>query len=112
MPSVFKPLNQFGIFLNGVFAQANKYGVRLSEQSIGKMIKRMMIAVGITDKKITAHSTRHYAATTAIKSGIDIREVAAMLRHTSIVVTSVYLHDLSLQTRRAELAVADVLFCA
>ncbi len=92
--------------------QANKYGVRYSEQSVGKMIKATMKAAGIVDKKITAHSTRHYAATTAIKAGIDIREVGAMLRHTSIVVTSVYLHDLSLQTRRAELAVANALFCA
>ena len=92
--------------------KANTYGVRYSEQSIGKMIKAAMLAAGIVDKKITAHSTRHYAATTAIKAGIDIREVAAMLRHTSIVITSVYLHDLSLQTRRAELAVANKLFCA
>lgn len=90
----------------------SKYGNRYSEQSVGKMIKRTLKSVGIDDKKITAHSTRHYAATTAIKAGIDIREVGAMLRHSSIVVTSVYLHDLSVQTRRAELAVADALFCA
>ena len=89
---------------------ANSYGVRLSEQSIGKLIKRMMIQVGIKDKKITAHSCRHFAATTAIKAGVDVREVSAMLRHTSIVITSTYLHDLSLETRRAELTVADALF--
>lgn len=35
-----------------------------------------------------------------------------MLRHSSLVVTSTYLHDLDLKRRRAELAVADVLFCA
>ena len=92
--------------------QKNSYGNRLSEQSIGKMIKRMMKSVGINDKKITAHSTRHYAATTAIKAGCDIREVSAMLRHTSLVVTAVYLHDLSVRTRRAELAVANSLFGA
>ena len=91
---------------------ANSYGRRLSEQSVGKLIKAYMKAAGISDKKITAHSTRHFAATTAIKAGIDIREVSAMLRHTSVVVTSTYLHDLSLETRRAELAVADALFCA
>ena len=91
---------------------ANSYGRRLSEQSVGKMIKAAMKHVGINDKKITAHSTRHYAATCAIRSGIDIREISAMLRHTSIVVTSVYLHDLSVATRRAELAVANTLFCA
>ena len=90
----------------------NSYGVRLSEQSIGKLIKSYMRIAGINDARITAHSTRHYAATTAIKSGCDIREVTAFLRHTSVVVTSTYLHDISLETRRAELAVADSLFGA
>lgn len=88
----------------------SKYGDRYSEQSVGKMIKARMKAVGIDDKKITAHSTRHFAATTAIQAGVDIREVGAMLRHSSIVVTSTYLHDLSVASRRAEMAVADSLF--
>lgn len=97
---------------HNVLWKGNSYGRRLSEQSIGKLIKRYMLKVGIKDKKISAHSCRHFAATTAIKSGVDIREVSAMLRHTSIVITATYLHDLSLETRRAELTVADVLFCA
>lgn len=92
--------------------QKNSYGVRLSEQSIGKMIKRYMKSVGIDDRKITAHSTRHFAATCAIKAGVDMREISAMLRHSSLTVTAVYLHDLSVKTRRAELAVADSLFGA
>ena len=90
--------------------EKNSFGNRLSEQSVGKMIKAAMKRVGINDKKITAHSTRHYAATCAIRNGIDIREIGAMLRHSSIVVTSVYLHDLSVETRRAELSVANTLF--
>lgn len=88
----------------------NRYGNRLSEQSVGKMIKRQMKSVGIDDKKITAHSCRHFCATTAIKNGVDLREVSAMLRHTSINVTCVYLHDISIETRRAESSVADSLF--
>lgn len=88
----------------------NKYGSRLSAQSVGKLIKRHMLAADIKDKQITAHSTRHFAATTAIKAGVELREVSAMLRHTSVVITSTYLHDLSEETRRAELAVADSLF--
>lgn len=88
----------------------SKYGVCLSAQSIGKMIKARMKSVGIDDKKLSAHSTRHFSATCAIKAGVDIREVAAMLRHTSIVVTSTYLHDLSVESRRAEMVVADSLF--
>lgn len=103
---------------------ANSYGRRLSEQSVGKIIRSYMIKAGIVkpaQKKedgkvkrspISAHSTRHYAATCAIRSGIDIRDVSAMLRHTSIVVTSTYLHDISLETRKAELSVASALFNA
>lgn len=101
--------------------QKNSYGKRLSEQSVGKMIRAAMISAGIVkiakdkngEKKrspISAHSTRHYAATCAIKSGADMREVSQMLRHTSIVVTAVYLHDISIETRRAEMAVANKLF--
>lgn len=90
--------------------QKNRYGNRLSEQSIGKMIKRQMKSVGIDDKKITAHSCRHFAATTAIKAGVDVREVSAMLRHSSLNVTAIYLHDLSVETRRAEMSVAESLF--
>lgn len=105
----------------------NSYGRRLSEQSIGKMIRRRMIEVGIvkpavrdaatgkvkrTRSPISAHSCRHYAATRAIKNGCDLREVGDMLRHTSLDVTLRYLHDLSEETRRAELSVADSLFGA
>lgn len=95
----------------------SKFGNRYSAQSIQKMIKGLMLKVGIRskdkkkdNKRITAHSCRHYAATTAIESGVDIREVSEMLRHTSVNITAVYLHDLSAKTRRAELAVSNKLF--
>lgn len=91
-------------------ARNSSNGKRLSAQSVGKMIKARMKAIGINSKAITAHSTRHFAATCAIKAGVDLREVSAMLRHSSINVTMTYLHDISLETRRAEVAVADSLF--
>ena len=100
----------------------NTYGKRLSEQSVQKIIKAAMIAAKIRhkdadkDKKfkrvITPHSCRHYAATTAIQSGVDVREISAMLRHSSLNVTAIYLNDLSVKTRRAELRVAAALFVA
>lgn len=85
-------------------------GRRLSAQSTGKMIKARMVALGINSKKLTAHSTRHYAATCAIKAGIDLRDVSSMLRHHSITTTMTYLHDISRENRKAEMAVADSLF--
>lgn len=88
-------------------------GRRLSAQSVGKMIKARLKKIGVDNKKITAHSTRHFAATQAIQNGIDLREVSQMLRHSSLNITSCYIHDISLQNRRAELSVAESLFgCA
>lgn len=86
-----------------------KYGERLSAQSVGKILKLRMKLAGIDDRQITAHSTRHYAATCAIKAGVDIREVSQMLRHSSINVTMTYLHDISVETRRAEKLIAATL---
>lgn len=58
----------------------SKYGCRYSAQSVGKMIKATMVSVGIKSKNISAHLTRHYVATMAIKQGVDLREVSEMLR--------------------------------
>lgn len=95
---------------NNVKWTANSYGRRLSEQSVGKMIKRMMLSVGICDRKVTAHSTRHFAITQALRNGCDLREVSQMARHASLSITMIYAHDISLENRKAELSLADVLF--
>ena len=86
-------------------------GERLSVQSVQKMIRRRMKTIGVYAKGvISPHSTRHFCATQAIRAGVDIREVSAMLRHSNLTVTTVYLHDLSVETRTAEMRVADSLF--
>lgn len=89
--------------------QKNSYGSRLSEQSISKLIAKYMKRAGVKSSKVTAHSTRHYAAVQAIRNGVDLREVSAMLRHTSLNTTLIYLDDIKLESRRAELSVASSL---
>ena len=88
----------------------SKYGNRLSAQSVGKLIARYMKLSGIKTKANSAHSTRHYAAETALNAGIDIREVQSMLRHRSLNTTLIYISDMAVKKRRAELAIADSLF--
>ena len=95
---------------NNKMWKKNRYGSRLSEQSIGKLIAKYMKLAGVKSKNISAHSTRHYAAQTAIESGVDIRECKSMLRHNSLNTTLIYLEDIALKKRRAELAVAASLF--
>ena len=88
----------------------SRYGVRLSAQSVGKTIARYMKLAGIKTKFNSAHSTRHFAAETALNAGINIREVQSMLRHRSLNTTLIYISDLAVKQRRAELAIADSLF--
>ena len=82
--------------------------VRLSAAGIGKLMKRYLIVAGLG--KFSAHATRHFAATQALKNGVDIREVSEMLRHSSLSVTMIYAHDLSIEARRAENEISRMLF--
>ena len=97
---------------NNTAWKKNRYGSRLSEQSVGKLIARYMQVAGIKSKAISAHSTRHYAAQTALENGISLLEVSSFLRHHSLNTTTRYLADISVKNRRAEMAVAASLFAA
>lgn len=108
-----KQLGNKAIEVTPLFASMSRQnrGVRLSVQSVGKTIARHMKAAGVHMPHIvTAHSCRHFAAQTAIEGGIDLREVSSMLRHSAITTTMIYLEDIAVKKRRAELCVAATLF--
>ena len=63
---------------------------RINEDTISRMIKTALRSIGVDDRKITAHSLRHTAAITALRSGATLIEVQQMLGHTSIETTRIY----------------------
>ena len=65
-------------------------------------MKGAMKAAGYDSKRLTAHSLRHTDATTALQKGASLRDVQQVLRHTSITVTQVYLHELDRLNNNAE----------
>lgn len=67
---------------------------RMNPQTISYVVKGAMRAAGYDSPRLTAHSLRHTAATTAIKAGVPLREVQQMLRHKDVSVTTIYLHEL------------------
>ena len=78
---------------------------RIKPYTISISIKHLLRAIGLDDKRYTAHSLRHTCATIALLSGAKYEEVQMVLRHKSIETTTIYAHNLSRETNNVELIV-------
>jgi len=73
------------------FVFTNRYGTALSRIAIHKMIKEAVRKSGV-DKPVSAHWFRHSHATLAIEGGCDLHLLQQSLGHSSLEITSKYLH--------------------
>lgn len=73
---------------------SNKYGTRLTTDSIGRVIRSMLVNNGYVSKVITPHSLRHTAITSALKGGADIQEAKELARHSDLNTTLIYAHNI------------------
>lgn len=85
-------------------------GKRLTTRTISQVCKNAMIKAGYDSPRLTAHSLRHSAATLALLAGVELTEVSAFMRHSSIGVTMVYVHSVNRLKSMCESAVTSAIF--
>jgi integrase/recombinase XerC len=69
----------------------NKNGSRLTTRSVGRLLEKYLVQVGL-DPQTSPHSLRHSFATHLLDRGADIRSVQEMLGHRSLATTQIYTH--------------------
>ena len=77
-------------------------GKRMTTRSLSRIVKGALIEVGIDSKRLTAHSLRHTAITTALLAGASLQEVKTMARHADINTTLIYSHNIERGINGAE----------
>lgn len=85
------------------------FGKKLTTRSISRIVKNALIAIGINDTRITAHSLRHSAITFSLLAGATPQEARALARHSDINTTMIYAHNIQRIANAPELKI-DSLF--
>lgn len=77
-----------------VYHGRQKPGERMKATRINLVVKKYLATIGIVSKSYTAHSLRHTAACIALEAGASVYEVAAMLGHSQISTSEIYLKQI------------------
>ena len=85
-------------------------GSRLTTRTIRGIIKDLLRAIDIDDKRYSAHSLRHSLATILIKNAHGtLAEAQQILRHKDISTTEIYNHALMREENDGEIKVANLI---
>ena len=83
---------------------------RLTTRSISRICKDHFKAAGYNDRRLTAHSLRHTAATLAILAGATLIEAQEHLRHASPETTMIYINETNRAANSSAAKIADTIF--
>lgn len=85
-------------------------GGRLTTRSISRICKDHFRAAGYNDRRLTAHSLRHTAATLAILAGATLLETQEHLRHASPTTTMIYINETNRAANTSAGRIAGAIF--
>ena len=83
---------------------------RMTTRSIRRIVKTAFIAAGFDSPRLTAHSTRHTAATLSLLNGATLQQTQELLRHRNIGTTEIYAHNIDATTNPAATDVEEAIF--
>lgn len=84
-------------------------GKRMTTRSFSRIAKNALVNAGLNSSKLSAHSLRHTAITTALLAGASLQEVKGMARHDNINTTLIYSHNIDRITNAPERKIDDYL---
>lgn len=87
----------------------NKNG-RMTTRSIRGIVKKIFRSIGLDSPRLTAHSTRHTAATLSLLNGATAIETQHLLRHKNLQTTEIYAHNIDASKNPASQDVDKALF--
>lgn len=88
----------------------NNAGKRLTTRSISGIVKHAFIKAGYNSPKLTAHSTRHTAATLSLLNGATLQQTQELLRHKNMQTTEIYAHNIDAAKNPAANDVENAIF--
>lgn len=87
----------------------NNRGKRITTRTVSGIVKNRMRAAGYDSERLTAHSLRHTAVTTALLAGATLEEAQQFARHESVTTTMVYAHHLDKAKNRCATLIAKAI---
>ncbi|HQF64072.1 MAG TPA: tyrosine-type recombinase/integrase [Anaerolineaceae bacterium] len=92
---IFTALSDRATRLPNVYAGAYDPAAQpLSMREVGSLLKRYARKAGLDPEGIHVHILRHTAAMLRKAAGDDVKKIQALLAHSSLAVTDIYLHQL------------------
>ena len=95
-----------------LFTSTSNHNVdgRMTTRSIRRIVKTAFIVAGFDSPRLTAHSTRHTAATLSLLNGATLQQTQELLRHRNIGTTEIYAHNIDATTNPAANDVEAAIF--
>lgn len=95
-----------------LFTSTSNHNVdgRMTTRSIRRIVKTAFVSAGYDSPRLTAHSTRHTAATLSLLNGATLQQAQELLRHRNIGTTEIYAHNIDATTNPAANDVEEAIF--